>query len=61
VYVVLRGSVVLEVGDERTTLSQGTLVRVPPEVKRKLVTETEGATLLALGATPGKAYAASGG
>lgn len=56
VYVVLRGSIVLEVGGEERELSGGSLVRVPPEVTRKFVTRGQGATLLALGNTPGKAY-----
>ena len=58
VYVVLRGSVTLEVGDDLHTLSAGTFVRVPPELKRKLATGAEGVTILALGGTPGKAYPA---
>jgi hypothetical protein len=40
-------------------LSQGDFVRVAPHVKRRFVTRDEGATLLALGGTPGQAYAAS--
>jgi quercetin dioxygenase-like cupin family protein len=61
VYVVLRGSIVLQAAGEERALSQGDLVRVAPDVKRKFVTRDEGATLLALGGTPGKAYAASMG
>ena len=56
VYFVFRGSAVLQLGGEEVTLSEGTFVRVPPELKRKFVTGDEGVTLLALGATPGKAY-----
>jgi uncharacterized cupin superfamily protein len=56
VYVVLRGSVVLQTGDDERVLAEGDLVRVPPAVKRKLVTRNESVTVLALGATPGKAY-----
>ena len=61
VYVVLRGSIVLQAAGEERELSQGDFVRVAPDVKRKFVTRDEGATLLALGGTPGKAYAASMG
>lgn len=56
VYLVFRGSVVLQVAGEEHVLTEGTLVRVSPELKRKFVTRETGATLLALGATPGKAY-----
>jgi len=55
-YVVLRGAVVLQSQGEEHVLGAGDLVRVGPSVKRKLVTRDEGATLLAIGATPGKAY-----
>jgi hypothetical protein len=37
-------------------LKRGDMVRVAPEVTRKFVTRESSATLLALGATPGKAY-----
>jgi quercetin dioxygenase-like cupin family protein len=61
VYVVLRGSIVLQAGGEERTLSQGDLVRVAPEVTRKFVTRDHGATLLALGGTPGQPYKPSMG
>ena len=57
VYLVLRGSIVLQTGGSERVLSQGEFVRVAPETKRKFVTRAEGATLLALGGTPGKPYA----
>jgi mannose-6-phosphate isomerase-like protein (cupin superfamily) len=56
VYVVLRGSATLEAGDETVELAAGTLARVGPRQRRKLVPGPEGVTLLAIGATPGKAY-----
>jgi uncharacterized cupin superfamily protein len=56
VYLVLRGSIVLRTGDAERVLSQGDFVRVAPEVKRKFVTREQGATILALGGTPGKPY-----
>ncbi len=58
VYLVLEGSVVLVAEETERTLRRGDMVRVGPETSRKLVTRGEGATLLALGATPGKAYEA---
>ena len=61
VYVVLRGSVVLVAGDVQTTMGQGDLVRVGPSTRRKFVTKEEGATLLAIGGTPGEAYKPSMG
>ena len=57
VYLVLRGSAVLAVGDERWPLEAGVLARVGPGARRKIVPGPDGATLLAIGATPGEAYA----
>lgn len=56
VYVVLRGSVSLLAGERRFELEAGSFARVDPEIRRKLVPGLEGATVLAIGATPGKAY-----
>ena len=57
VYVVLRGSAILQTeSGEKLSLEPNTLVRVGPEVKRKLVAGSDGATILAIGGTPGKAY-----
>ncbi len=56
VYVVLRGSATLVAGDERVELAPGTLVRVGPGQRRKFLPGSDGVTLLAIGATPGKAY-----
>ena len=61
VYVVLRGSIVLQAAGSERVLSQGDFVRVAPDTKRKFVTREEGAALLALGGTPGKPYAPSMG
>lgn len=58
VYVVLEGTITLQVAGVEQTLSEGAFVRVGPETKRKFVTKASGAKLLALGATPGKAYEA---
>ena len=56
VYVVLRGSATLRAGGHEQTLQAGALVRVPPTLKRKFIPGPGGVTILALGATPGKAY-----
>ena len=55
-YVVLRGSATLRAGGREQELQAGALVRVPHDVKRKWLPGPQGVTLLALGATPGKAY-----
>lgn len=57
VYLVLRGSVTLHAGGEVRVLGEGDFVRVGPATKRKFVTHERGVTLLALGGTPGQAYA----
>lgn len=56
VYLVLEGSIVLIADGAEHVLNKGDLVRVPAEVTRKLVTRAQGATILALGATPGRPY-----
>jgi mannose-6-phosphate isomerase-like protein (cupin superfamily) len=61
VYVILRGSAVLHVGAHRFDLPQGTLTRVGPHERRKIIPGPEGVVLLALGGTPGQPYAPSWG
>jgi mannose-6-phosphate isomerase-like protein (cupin superfamily) len=61
VYAVLRGEAVLRVGEVEHALTVGSMVRVPGALRRKIVTRAQGVTILALGGTPGKAYAASMG
>lgn len=61
VYVVLRGSVVLQADGAERILVEGDMVRVAPETTRKFVTRETGATILALGGTPGQPYAPSMG
>ena len=56
VYAVLRGEVILQAAGEERLLKPGDMVRVAPSVRRKLVTRAHGATILALGATPGRAF-----
>jgi len=56
VYVVLRGSATLKAAGQTVQLTPGALVRVGPAEKRHFTAGPDGLTLLALGATPGKAY-----
>ena len=57
VYVVMRGGGTLKAGTEETPLDVGTLVRVGPGQTRKILPGPQGIVVLALGATPGRAYA----
>jgi mannose-6-phosphate isomerase-like protein (cupin superfamily) len=57
VYVALRGSAELHAGAETFTLEPGTLARVGSGQKRKIVPGPDGVMILAIGGTPGKAYA----
>jgi uncharacterized cupin superfamily protein len=56
VYVVLEGSGSLRAGGEETPLERGTMVRVGPAEKRKILAGAEGIVVLAIGGTPGAAY-----
>lgn len=58
VYIPLRGSVLLDLGDEQHELSPGTYARIGPGQKRKFIPGDDGVELLCLGGTPGKAYMA---
>lgn len=58
VYTALSGRATLQVGGDSHQLEPGVFARVGPGVKRKLRTGEEGARLLCLGGTPGKAYEA---
>jgi mannose-6-phosphate isomerase-like protein (cupin superfamily) len=55
-YVTMKGSATLVAQGQRIALEPGVLVRVGPSVKRKIIPGAAGATILALGGTPGKAY-----
>lgn len=55
-YVVLEGGGTLYAGDESWELAPGILARVGPEQKRRFVPGDDGATVLVIGGTPGKAY-----
>lgn len=57
VYIVLEGSARLVAGDQSWDLVPGTLARVGALQKRTIVPGDSGATILAIGGTPGKAYA----
>jgi uncharacterized cupin superfamily protein len=56
VYLVLDGKVTLHVSGETLELERGSIVRVGPTQTRKFITTDTGATILAIGATPGKAF-----
>jgi uncharacterized cupin superfamily protein len=59
-YLVLRGSATLLVGDsgqeERVELSPDVVARVAPEARRLFQTGPDGARLLIVGGAPGQAY-----
>jgi len=55
-YVVLRGSGTVQAGDEKIEVTAGSMVRVGATQKRKWMAGPEGIRVLAIGATPGKAY-----
>lgn len=61
VYVVLEGSGTLEVGDRHLALEKGSFARVGASEVRKIVPGPKGIQVLALGGTPGQAYAPSWG
>ena len=58
VYTALSGSATLHAQGERHRLEPGVFARVGPGVTRRITTDEEPVQLLAIGATPGKAYSA---
>lgn len=56
VYIPLKGSVTVRLGDEEHELTPGTFARVGPGQQRKFIPGPDGVELLCLGAIPGKAY-----
>lgn len=56
VYFVVSGSITLAMDDERLELAEHDFVRIPAEVTRKILPGPSGATVLAIGAVPGKPY-----
>jgi hypothetical protein len=59
-YVVLNGRARFEIDGEKVDAPTGSLVFVPPGVKRTAFAEEAETTVLAIGATPGKPYEAVG-
>ncbi len=59
-YFVHTGRAVFELDGERVEAAAGTFVSVPPGVKRTAYAEEPGTTIVAIGATPGKAYEPTG-
>jgi quercetin dioxygenase-like cupin family protein len=59
-YFVQQGRAVFELDGERRDAPAGTFVSVGPGVKRTAFAEEPGTTIVAIGATPGKPYEASG-
>jgi mannose-6-phosphate isomerase-like protein (cupin superfamily) len=57
VFAVLRGSGEMDVEGERVELNSEVIVRVGAAAKRKILAGPEGLRVLALGGTPGSAYA----
>jgi tetratricopeptide (TPR) repeat protein len=55
-YLVMRGHAVFELDGERVDAPAGTFVFARPGVKRTAFAEEPETTIIALGATPGKAY-----
>jgi tetratricopeptide (TPR) repeat protein len=55
-YIVTRGRAVFELDGERREAPDGTLVFVPPGVKRTAFAEEAGTTVVSVGATKGKPY-----
>jgi mannose-6-phosphate isomerase-like protein (cupin superfamily) len=60
VYIALRGSGSVEADGERYPLDADHVLRLGPEVKRKVTPGPEGLRLLAIGGRPGEAYDAGG-
>ncbi len=60
VYIALEGAATLTAGGEEHRLEPGVFARVGPGEARKIATGSEGATLLALGGVPGKAFGSAG-
>ena len=57
VYIPLEGSATLVVGDESLELRPGTMARVGPEQRRRIVPGPDGVRFVALGGAPGTFHA----
>jgi hypothetical protein len=58
VFLALRGSGEIAIGEEQVALDVDHMVRVGPAEQRKVVAGPDGLRLLALGGTPGQVYEA---
>ena len=56
VFVPLEGGATMTAGGETWELRPGTMARVGPSEKRKIVPGADGVTMLVIGGTPGAAY-----
>ncbi len=56
VYVILNGSAEAVIDGESVPVRTGQMIRVAPEARRKLVTGSEGARILAVGAVANASY-----
>jgi hypothetical protein len=59
-YLVVRGRAVFELDGDRVAAPAGTFIFAPPGVKRTAFAEEPETTVIALGGTPGQAYAPDG-
>ncbi len=59
-YLVVRGRAMFELDGDRVAAPTGTFIFAPPGVKRTAFAEEADTTVLAVGATPGKAYEPGG-
>jgi mannose-6-phosphate isomerase-like protein (cupin superfamily) len=56
VFVTLSGSGSMDIEGERVEMDQETLIRVAPDVKRKVLPGPQGLRMLVVGGCPGEAY-----
>ena len=56
VFIAWSGSGILTAGDEEIELDKDTVVRIDPDVKRKVRSGPDGLRLIALGGVPGGVY-----
>ncbi len=56
VFFVVEGAAMLKADGKDHRVAAGSFVRIPPDVTRKWRAGQDGVTILAIGATPGKAY-----
>jgi mannose-6-phosphate isomerase-like protein (cupin superfamily) len=61
VYTVLAGSGSMDIEGETVEMDGGTLIRVGPGAKRKVIAGPEGIRMLIVGCAPGEAYAIAEG